>query len=777
MWKHLHPPPTNEFGQVDLEIGRGIVVSGDFSAIEWPKDEYFLKIEYSLKAKDPYQTLSTTQLLSVPYSLYSGEAGNGFAKEYAPGEIRPVLNLADGSVNLGNPPDNWNKLNVNGIIRLTPNQINPWGSQLSLDSRSNPGGNSYVFVSTADGAVEGAGNFLIRKEGDWNSTILMTPNGNVGIGLGQAAPNQLYKLDVNGNINFNGNLYKNGNPYGGDFNALANKPDLSIYATKDMDNQKITNLADPTNPKDAANKAYVDALTNILVDLTQRVNVLEHNGGTITDADGNIYNTVIIGSQTWMVENLKTTKYKDGTSIPLETSNTTWAGLSTPAYCWYNNDQATNGNVYGALYNWYTVNTRNLCPTGWRVPTDEDWTTLTTYLGGESAAGGKLKEIGTTHWLSPNTGATNESGFRALPGGDRYYSTGSFNNVGTNGNWWSFTEVDANVAWYRRMNSDYSGVYRYYISKREGISVRCIKGEMPPILPTLTTSAVTSISTTSANSGGNITSDGGSPITQRGICISIWHNPSLSHYPTTDGAGTGTFTSDLSNLTPGTLYFVRAYATNEAGTAYGDELSFTTTTTVVDIDGNVYNSIMIGDQVWMNENLKTTKLNDGTALDNCENASTWESLDHPAYCWYNNDQSTYGNTYGPLYNGYTVITGKLCPTGWHVPSNEDWTELIDYLGGQSIAGGKLKEVGITHWLSPNTGATNESGFTALPGGLRDHYGVYSEIGKWGGLWSATEYNNTGNLWHVELASEISGASRVANFPNKFGMSVRCLRDY
>ena len=138
----------------------------------------------------------------------------------------------------------------------------------------------------------------------------------------------------------------------------------------------------------------------------------------VTDIDGNVYQTVTIGTQVWMVENLKTTRYIDGTAIPLDTNSSTWGGLTTPGYCWYN-DSAIYGNTYGALYNWYAVNTGKLAPAGWHVPTDSEWTVLTTYLGGETVAGGKLKDTGTTYWQSPNTGATNASGFLALPGGFR----------------------------------------------------------------------------------------------------------------------------------------------------------------------------------------------------------------------------------------------------------------------------------------------------------------------------------------------------------------------
>jgi len=200
----------------------------------------------------------------------------------------------------------------------------------------------------------------------------------------------------------------------------------------------------------------------------------EKETGDLTDKDGNVYTSVIIGTQEWMVENLKTTKYNDGTPIPLVEGITEWVNLETPAYCWYNNDPATFKNPYGALYNWYAVNTGKLCPTGWHVPTDAEWTTLTDYLGGEDVAGGKLKETGTTHWDSPNTGATNETGFTALPGGSRH-TNGMFDYVGNHGFLWSATDSRASDALYRYMYYHSSDVARDDYYKKLGYSVRCLK--------------------------------------------------------------------------------------------------------------------------------------------------------------------------------------------------------------------------------------------------------------------------------------------------------------
>jgi uncharacterized protein (TIGR02145 family) len=203
--------------------------------------------------------------------------------------------------------------------------------------------------------------------------------------------------------------------------------------------------------------------------------------GTVSDIDGNTYKTVKIGSQWWMAENLKVTKYNDGIAIPNITDNTAWAALTTPAYCWYNNDAATYKSTYGALYNWYVVNAgsnggKNVCSTGWHVPSDAEWTTLTTYLGGYSVAGGKLKETGTIHWNYPNTGATNETGFTALPSAYRF-DNGLCANIGFYGVWWSSTEVSATNAYYRSMGYDYTAAVGSSGGgiKGRGVSVRCVR--------------------------------------------------------------------------------------------------------------------------------------------------------------------------------------------------------------------------------------------------------------------------------------------------------------
>lgn len=193
-----------------------------------------------------------------------------------------------------------------------------------------------------------------------------------------------------------------------------------------------------------------------------------------------------------------------------------------------------------------------------------------------------------------------------------------------------------------------------------------------------------------------------------------------------------------------------------------------------DKDGNVYTSVTIGTQIWMVENLKTTKFNDGTAIPNVTDDTEWSNLTTTAYCWYDND-ITKKNPYGALYNGYAVKTGKLCPTGWHVPFDTDWKILFNYAGGLDVAGGKLKETGTTHWDSPNTGATDEYGFKYLPGGLRDSYGKIYSLGVVGDYWG-NDSQTGGYEYCVGIFNYTSSVGDTYYGFKDEGISVRCLKD-
>jgi len=235
----------------------------------------------------------------------------------------------------------------------------------------------------------------------------------------------------------------------------------------------------------------VDNSGNIdILDVVYLINYKYKDGpdpdcGTVTDIDGNVYQTVTIGDQVWMLENLKVTHYRNGDPIPNVTVGWVWEGLSTGAYCEYDND-IINVATYGRLYNWFAVDdSRSIAPEGWHVPTDEEWKQLEMFLGmSQSEAddngargtdeGGKLKEVGTTFWDSPNTGATNESGFSALPGGYRL-SVGIFSNMGEAADMWSTTESSSGSALYRYLSSNGSGIYTFSYYKPAGFSVRCVK--------------------------------------------------------------------------------------------------------------------------------------------------------------------------------------------------------------------------------------------------------------------------------------------------------------
>jgi uncharacterized protein (TIGR02145 family) len=204
------------------------------------------------------------------------------------------------------------------------------------------------------------------------------------------------------------------------------------------------------------------------------VSVTDQTQQLVEDIEGNVYKTVKIGNQTWMTKNLKTTRYNDGTPIPLVTDGAAWAALSTPAYCWYNNDSLSYKNIYGALYNGYAVMTGKLCPTNWHVATDAEWKTLINYLGGEYYAADRLKETGTDYWVSPNAEATNESGYTALPGGLRYWD-GVFHDFGFGGYWWTSTEYSETQALFRYMDYEYSNVFGFNNRKNNGFSIRCLR--------------------------------------------------------------------------------------------------------------------------------------------------------------------------------------------------------------------------------------------------------------------------------------------------------------
>jgi uncharacterized protein (TIGR02145 family) len=310
--------------------------------------------------------------------------------------------------------------------------------------------------------------------------------------------------------------------------------------------------------------ADVNGVGNIdLGDLSALVSYLTGSGYvplnclTVTDIDGNLYQTVTIGGRIWLAGNLKVTHYRNGDPISNVTDNGVWGNLTTGAYCAYGND-STNIAPYGLLYNWYGVSDgRGLAPAGWHVATDTEWQQLELTLGMSQAdvdaiasargttEGGKIKEAGTSHWTTPNTGANNETGFAALPGGYREES-GDYFGLGDAGNFWSSTKRFDIYAWYRNLSSQKSTIGRFDRGiNMSGFSVRCVND----LAPEVTTVAVNAVMQTAARCGGTVTSDGGAMVTARGVCWSSNPLPTVADSKTTDGTGTGSFVSAITGLT------------------------------------------------------------------------------------------------------------------------------------------------------------------------------------------------------------------------------------
>jgi uncharacterized protein (TIGR02145 family) len=596
-----------------------------------------------------------------------------------------------------------------------------------------------------------------------------------------------------------------------------------------------------------------------------------------TDPDNNNYPVVHINDQTWMAINLKTTHYANGNEIDFASDSLDWINSTSGSYTFYQ-DSSGYKDALGALYNWKSASSPDaLCPSGWHIPTDAEWTSLEIFLGGESSAGEKLKETGGEYWKDGNPKSSNESGFSARPAG-MLTNRGIFDGFGGETGWWTSTPGNGDSAWIFRVDST-SRLNRSVVHVLSGYSVRCISGI--PALPVVLTDSIYPVELSTATAGGVVTKDGGAPVIGRGVCWGLTANPTIADSHTSDSMGTGRFVSRLTGLTAGATYHIRAYATNSIGTVYGADSTFTTLTEptlpiiatgkvsvinstsaaaggnvisdggdeitargvcwglsanptvelstkttdgkgpglfkseisglssstkyhirayasngigtaygkettfsivmneagpeMTDIDGNVYKTVYIGNQLWMAENLKTRHYRDGTAIPSAPlTSSEWLGLKTGALCYYDNDELTNKNIYGPLYNWYAVADERtLCPSGWHVPTNDEYLELRDYLGGLTIAGAKMKETVSGLWSPPNTGADNSSGFTALPGGDRDE-GAFGSIGNGTGWWSSTAVDEE-NAWSHYLYY-----SSTSFFPSPdekvSGCSIRCIKD-
>ena len=547
---------------------------------------------------------------------------------------------------------------------------------------------------------------------------------------------------------------------------------------------------------------------------------------TLSDYDGNMYNTVQIGGQCWMRENLRTTHYANGESVPTGSASS----YDSPYYYNYSSSSIPLAQR-GYLYNWPAVmngasssysnpsGVQGICPDDWHVPSVAEWLQLANYVSSQSQylcnnnSSYVAKALcSTTGWNSSSytcaVGNTpennNATGFTIYPTGR--YDGSSYENSGWYANFWTATEYSGSEACHRWLGYKYADLdsdsYNY---KNYGHSVRCIRNT----LPTVTTTMASNITDTTAICGGNVTSDAGNAIIARGVCWSTSHNPTLNDNHTIEGSGLGSFTSSLTGLTASTMYYVRAYATNNVGTAYGNEVSFATTGpfacgigVISDYDGNLYNTVQIGDQCWTRENLRTTHYANGTSI----LAGNTSSSSIPYYYDYSSSALSLEQR-GYLYNWPAVMNGAsssntnpshvqgVCPDDWHVPSHAEWTQLTDYLSSHSqyvctYYDDDDNETFIASALASTTGwnsyvtdcsvgyfpsSNNKTGFTAYPAGYY-YNGGYIGSGNYTSFWCATESSTSSGQAYIR---EIyyNHAFVGPSVENKdFGFSVRCVRN-
>lgn len=567
---------------------------------------------------------------------------------------------------------------------------------------------------------------------------------------------------------------------------------------------------------------------------------------TLSDYDGNLYHTVQIGRQCWMKENLKTTHYSDGTAIAL---NPNHSSTTNPRYCYPSSDSSYVG-TYGLLYNRKAAMRGNassaanpsglqgVCPDGWHMPSETEWTELEEYVSCQNqyVCGNNIRHIakalasnmgwynssidcaiGTPQFGSPLIG-NNATGFSALPAGyESQESLGYETSFWTTTAWGGYQrittfEYSENLVYH----NNESDIHKYYFS------VRCVKNDSTLVSPMVSTDIVTDVDPTEATCGGTVVVDSGAAIVECGICYATVTNPLIADAKVMATGNTEAFTCTLTGLIPTVTYYVRAYVTTGDGTFYGNQESFTTPavynendgkfcdgdTAVTDYDGNVYPTVQIGQQCWMRENMRATHFSDGTDITLCDVDQYWSSYFPYCFCYYPNKDSSTVSTYGFLYNWpatmktASVSTSNpsgvqgICPNGWHVPSNAEWIQLINYVSSQSqyACGNDSTFIGkalasTTGWNSSMDSCAvgnspeynNATGFSAVPAGIWDHlntYPVYQAFGNGAAFWSTTLKDNRDYVYGYYLSFRgpflsvtISTSSYKCN-----GASVRCLRD-
>jgi uncharacterized protein (TIGR02145 family) len=850
VFSETHMTPTDDLGQVNLVIGTGTATTGTFSSINWGSGNYYLGIE--LNTGSGYVAMGTTQLLSVPYALYANSSGN--AQTPTP-NLASVLAVNNGA----------NNLKITNLAEPTTAQ----------DAATK----NYVDNASTGNTILADGSIFIGNAS--NTATAVALSGDVTIsntGVATISDNAVSTSNITDANITNSKLDKANIPLSG-FGAAT--------ADVNLGTKKITNLANPTEIQDAATKQYVDSKipngTNIGDNLTWNGTNWVVSSANTTAQLPQLTTTTATGITPFAATSGGTITGDGGFSII--SKGVAWSTSPNPTI----NDNFTNNgsgatsfqsiltNLLPGTSYYYRAYATNTMGTGYGMSfslTTPGLATVTTteimQINSNSAtSGGNITSDGGANitargvcWsTSPNPsvdlvtktvdGSGNgifTSNLTGLTAGTTYYvKSYATNAAGTAyGNEWSFdtaavlptittteitliTSTSANsggtitnngggiitasgIVWGTTTNptlttnigittdgtligtfiSNLTGLIpgtTYYVRSYATNSAGTGYGNQItfsalPVLATLTTTEISQLLFNSAVSGGNITSSGGTAITARGVCWSTSPSPTVDlTTKTINGSGSGIFSSSITQLNPATTYYVRAYATNSVGTSYGDQISFVSQNT-----NNPF-EITIGNQIWSTKNLDVTTYTDGTPIPQVTDPTEWQNLTTGAWCYYANNAAN-GTTYGKLYNWYAVAgihdndpstpNKILAPTGWHMPTDAEWTTLTTFLGGESVAGGKMKSTGTIQagtglWQNPNTATTNESGLTVLPGGFRDDLGGSTgSIGYVSYLWSSSE-DNTSNAWTRSLRTFSSGVLR--SFIYKYSAcSVRLVKN-
>lgn len=543
--------------------------------------------------------------------------------------------------------------------------------------------------------------------------------------------------------------------------------------------------------------------------------------GTVADYDGNVYNTVVIGQQCWTKQNMRSMHYNDGSVIRRGSENSV-----TIPYYYVNYNALTAAMLpnYGYLYNWTAAmhgapsssanpsGVTGICPLGWHLPSDSEYIEMKTFVNTILAnrCNGSNNEIAKslasrTGWpgssgcnVGSNQANNNNTLFSAFPAG--YYDNG-FSETSW-ANLWTSTQTSPYQAVTYYMNYNNSYFNRDAIgNKARARSVRCVKS-LSVSAPEIHTLGVNVVSATAANCGGRC-SHGGNPAIAMGICWSTSPNPTIVDNHTNDGSGEGLFNSQMTGLTVGTTYYVRAYMQNSAGVFYGEERTYTHVAygdcgdlVVYDYDGNVYHTVQIGTQCWLKENMHTTHYVNGDPI---PYGNSEESYENPYYYRYTGADE---DVYGLYYNWPAAVNGSIsstanpsgiqgvCPDGWHIPSNAEWQQLANYVSSQNeyLCDNDPANIGkalssTTGWNNSGTAcavgnnreSNNATGFSAMPAGYS--YSSSSYLNRYAHFWAAT--HDAGNsyyyayYWYMYYGYKDLRSSYTSK---SYGYSVRCVRN-